>query len=152
MILSAMSYHSVAAFLQSRLNFQNAPLYASVPTLQNVYWYSGFCHGEGWRFASGIPQKSGDVPLLSGPGKPCKTRGGRNLRNVLVCRISLVRIARIAKAAKMDRLQAFDPLSTGLWISKFVASMPPPVRIHSQLTFRIASEAQRTLGHFYRVC
>jgi hypothetical protein len=35
-------------------------------------------------------------------GKACRTSSGRNLRNVLGLRVSLMHVARIKKAAKLD--------------------------------------------------
>jgi hypothetical protein len=36
------------------------------------------------------------------PGKPCKTSGGRNLRNALRIRVAVLHVARTKKAAELD--------------------------------------------------
>ena len=47
-----------------------------------------------------MPPKSLRCPFCgAGRGKACKTGAGRNLRNALGVRVSLVHVARITKAA-----------------------------------------------------
>jgi hypothetical protein len=50
-----------------------------------------------------VPPKSLRCPFCeAGRGKACKTSGGRNLRNAIGVRVSLVHVARILKAASLD--------------------------------------------------
>lgn len=52
-----------------------------------------------------IPPKSVSCPFCKArQDKPCKTSGGRNLRNALGFRIALLHVARIEKALKLDSL------------------------------------------------
>lgn len=50
-----------------------------------------------------VAPKSLRCPLCDArPGKPCKTSGGKNLRNVVGLRVALMHVARIEKAAQMQ--------------------------------------------------
>lgn len=59
-----------------------------------------------------LPMKKATLPVspislrcsfcAAGRGKPCKTSGGRKLRNSPLLRVSLVHVARIMDAAKLD--------------------------------------------------